>query len=217
MWHHARGDGGRSDSKDRRPRRMRRHAFEAILICKIRGLPLDPCRAAPVAQLDRAPDFESGGQGFESLPAHHFDARRNELQTLDHDDFGSNRSKIINVIDSNKLEHDVIRKPLRTFRHHALGLNLAGLAMTCSKDGFAAEIPKRLIADLCAESASPANAMCSTWLRTRRVISCVRCRGFEDDATDVSAVHPVGLICWKHFKFLQTNFCKNYDSGFSTA
>jgi hypothetical protein len=24
---------------------------------------------APVAQLDRAPDFESGGQGFESLPA----------------------------------------------------------------------------------------------------------------------------------------------------
>jgi hypothetical protein len=25
---------------------------------------------APVAQLDRAPDFESGGQGFESLPAH---------------------------------------------------------------------------------------------------------------------------------------------------
>src|SRR5207244_5929082 len=26
---------------------------------------------APVAQLDRAPDFESGGQGFESLPARH--------------------------------------------------------------------------------------------------------------------------------------------------
>src|SRR6185437_15469875 len=26
-------------------------------------------KAAPVAQLDRAPDFESGGQGFESLPA----------------------------------------------------------------------------------------------------------------------------------------------------
>src|SRR3974390_1814930 len=28
-------------------------------------------RFAPVAQLDRAPDFESGGQGFESLPARH--------------------------------------------------------------------------------------------------------------------------------------------------
>ena len=28
--------------------------------------------------------------------------------------------KIINVIDSNKLEHNVVRKPLRTFRHHAL-------------------------------------------------------------------------------------------------
>ena len=26
-------------------------------------------KRAPVAQLDRAPDFESGGQGFESLPA----------------------------------------------------------------------------------------------------------------------------------------------------
>ncbi len=38
---------------------------------------------------------------------------------LDHDDFGSGRSKIMNVIDSNSIEHDVIRKP--TFRHHALG------------------------------------------------------------------------------------------------
>ena len=42
-------------------------------------------------------------------------------RTQDHDDFGSNRSKIMNVIDSNSLEHDVVRKPLRTFRHHALG------------------------------------------------------------------------------------------------
>jgi threonine/homoserine/homoserine lactone efflux protein len=40
-------------------------------------------------------------------------------QTQDHDDFGSKRSKIINVIDSDILEHDVVRKPLRTFRHHA--------------------------------------------------------------------------------------------------
>ena len=29
---------------------------------------------APVAQLDRAPDFESGGRGFESLRARHFDS-----------------------------------------------------------------------------------------------------------------------------------------------
>ncbi len=27
---------------------------------------------APVAQLDRAPDYESGGQGFESLRVYHF-------------------------------------------------------------------------------------------------------------------------------------------------
>jgi hypothetical protein len=36
-----------------------------------------------------------------------------------HDDFGSYRSKIINVIDSDNLENDVVRKPLRTFRHRA--------------------------------------------------------------------------------------------------
>jgi hypothetical protein len=43
-----------------------------------------------------------------------------ETGAVDHDDFGSNRSKIMNVIDSHSLEHDVVRKPLRTFRHHAL-------------------------------------------------------------------------------------------------
>ncbi len=39
---------------------------------------------------------------------------------LDHDDFGSNRSKIMNVIDSNNLERDAGGKPLRTFPHPAL-------------------------------------------------------------------------------------------------
>ena len=42
-------------------------------------------------------------------------------RTQDHDDFGSIRSKIMNVIGFKTLEHDVVRKPLRTFRHHALG------------------------------------------------------------------------------------------------
>jgi hypothetical protein len=32
------------------------------------------------------------------------------LQLLDHDDFGLNQSKIINVIEINNLEHDVIAK-----------------------------------------------------------------------------------------------------------
>ena len=27
--------------------------------------------SAPIAQLDRVPDYESGGQGFESLSVHH--------------------------------------------------------------------------------------------------------------------------------------------------
>jgi hypothetical protein len=31
-----------------------------------------PAKNAPVAQLDRAPDYESGGQEFESLRARHF-------------------------------------------------------------------------------------------------------------------------------------------------
>ena len=34
--------------------------------------PLGPTDEAPVAQLDRAPDYESGGQEFESLRARHF-------------------------------------------------------------------------------------------------------------------------------------------------
>ena len=50
--------------------------------------------------------------------------------TLDHDDFGLNQPKIMNVIDSNKLEHDVVRKPLRTFRHHALESDSASLNQT---------------------------------------------------------------------------------------
>jgi hypothetical protein len=40
---------------------------------------------------------------------------------LDHDDFGSNRSKIMNVIDSNILERDAGGKPLHTFPHPTLG------------------------------------------------------------------------------------------------
>jgi tetratricopeptide (TPR) repeat protein len=60
--------------------------------------------------------------------------------TLDHDDFGSNRSKIMNVIDSNKLEHDVVRKPLRTFRHHALGAIVLAASLMAAPQ-FAAAVP----------------------------------------------------------------------------
>jgi hypothetical protein len=37
-------------------------------------------KIAPVAQLDRAPDYESGGQEFESLRARHY---INDLATVD--------------------------------------------------------------------------------------------------------------------------------------
>ncbi len=43
---------------------------------------------------------------------------------LDHDDFGLNQSKIMNVIDSNNLERDAGGKPVPTFPHPALGPDL---------------------------------------------------------------------------------------------
>jgi hypothetical protein len=39
---------------------------------------------------------------------------------LDHDDFGLNQSKIMNVIDSKSLERDAGGKPVSTFPHPAL-------------------------------------------------------------------------------------------------
>jgi 23S rRNA (uracil1939-C5)-methyltransferase len=46
--------------------------------------------------------------------------RRAGLSPLDHDDFGSNRSKIINLIDSQYSERDLREKPTPTFSHPAL-------------------------------------------------------------------------------------------------
>ncbi|WP_036262111.1 hypothetical protein [Methylocapsa aurea] len=47
---------------------------------------------------------------------------------LEPDDFGRNRkaisSKILNPPLIKELEHDVVRKPVSTFRHHALGWSL---------------------------------------------------------------------------------------------
>src|SRR5262249_59062557 len=43
-----------------------------------------------------------------------------EKSMLDHDEFGSNRSKLINVIDSNILARDSCEKPVSTFSHPAL-------------------------------------------------------------------------------------------------
>jgi hypothetical protein len=49
------------------------------------------------------------------------------LQPLDHDDFGSSRSKIMNVIDSNNLERDAGEKPVPTFSHPALASGLVSV------------------------------------------------------------------------------------------
>jgi hypothetical protein len=55
---------------------------------------------------------------------------------LDRGDFGSSRSKIMNVMDSNTSERDIVRKPLHTFRHRALAppalLLLAGMLAACA-------------------------------------------------------------------------------------
>ncbi len=49
---------------------------------------------------------------------------------LDHDDFGPNRSKVMNVIDSKSLERDAGGKPVATFPHPALAQgDLAGKAV----------------------------------------------------------------------------------------
>ncbi len=47
------------------------------------------------------------------------------LATLDHDGFGLNQSKTMNVIDSNSLERDAGGKPVPTFPHPALGVEAA--------------------------------------------------------------------------------------------
>ncbi len=48
---------------------------------------------------------------------------------LDHDDFGPNRSKVMNVIDSKCLERDAGGKPVATFPHPALGADILSDAL----------------------------------------------------------------------------------------
>src|SRR4029079_1065461 len=48
---------------------------------------------------------------------------------LDHDEFGSSRSKLINVIDSNILARDSREKPVFTFSHPALALEAESQAL----------------------------------------------------------------------------------------
>jgi hypothetical protein len=71
--------------------------------------------------------------------------RRNHF--LDHDDFGLNQSKIMNVIDSNKLERDMqislrnlrkldcAGKPVPTFPHPALGTSATAHRVPGRADG----------------------------------------------------------------------------------
>src|SRR5205085_7832558 len=55
-------------------------------------------RPAPVAQLDRAPDFESGGQGFESLPARQQRSNQNCEELRRSDEGGSDSIETTEVL-----------------------------------------------------------------------------------------------------------------------
>jgi ATP-dependent helicase HrpB len=63
---------------------------------------------------------------------------------LDHDDFGRNRPKIVNVIDSNSLERDAGEKPVSTFSHPALAADIAAILVERGLGGDAADLTIRL-------------------------------------------------------------------------
>ena len=87
---------------------------------------LDIAVAGPLGLAQRlnkgfiADAVEFAGDGFETDIGHGC--------LLDHDDFGSTRSKIINVIGSKSLERDSCEKPVPTFSHPALSFRLLFLA-----------------------------------------------------------------------------------------
>ena len=62
--------------------------------------------------------------GSRGALAHRAAENLSEPIVLDHDDFGSNRSKVINVINSNKSERDSREKPVSTFSRAALERHL---------------------------------------------------------------------------------------------
>ncbi|MDR3407088.1 MAG: hypothetical protein P4L68_01155, partial [Methylovirgula sp.] len=76
------------------------------------------------------------------------------LPALDHDDFGSNRSKIMNVIDSKNSKRDFSEKPESTFSHSAL----EEPPLRLSDDDVAEVAPAGITIDLAAIEAELAAA-----------------------------------------------------------
>jgi hypothetical protein len=58
--------------------------------------------------------------GHAGVPEHENYSVHVETLPIDHDDFGLNQSKIMNVIDSKSLERDAGGKPVSTFPHPVL-------------------------------------------------------------------------------------------------
>src|SRR5690242_16216459 len=109
-----------------------------FLLCKRRGLcyRLPPCEgcfrlfpgssAVEHSTVNRMVAGSNPARG--AKPSHWFIIRLvppralfASFRQLDHDDFGSNRSKIMNVIEFNILERHAGGKPLHTFPHPAQG------------------------------------------------------------------------------------------------
>jgi hypothetical protein len=64
---------------------------------------------------------------------------------IEPDDFGRNRnaisSKVLNPPLIKVVEHDVVRKPVSTFRHHALGNHAIGMGSDGSPALFFITVP----------------------------------------------------------------------------
>ena len=93
-------------------------ANRTFSLASISGSAYPSRSSAPVAQLDRAPDYESGGRAFESLRVHHFPLRfrerwphsgNSETQRI----FGSAKAH------SRRTDFDAIDRQIKYCRHLA--------------------------------------------------------------------------------------------------
>ena len=84
---------------------------------------------APVAQLDRAPDYESGGRRFESFRARHFQKSANWWAS------GMSGRRKIRKSREQWLRSSIFRIGLREFEHQAVHVIAEGLLLYSREAG----------------------------------------------------------------------------------
>jgi hypothetical protein len=95
------------------------------------------CCVRPLYRTGNAPSWRSGGKAILTSRRIGCGAGAGSIRatasprSLDHDDFGLNQSKIMNVIDSKSLERDAGGKPVSAFPHPALAS--AGLSAVSAR------------------------------------------------------------------------------------